>query len=104
MLTHSWESVKKGLKRPNFEISKNTKVYIHTHTRNIMTNQEERKFRINSIYGAVPKKEIEKKKFIAKMMISWGFAKRTVMEYITALFDAGMIQENVEGTIIWREK
>ena len=66
-----------------------------------MTNQEERSFRIQEILKATPNIETEKEKFVAKQMIKWGFARRTVLEYLNCLIAAGHVKE--EEGFIWKK-
>lgn len=62
-----------------------------------MTNQEERRFRLNEILKAVPK-DISKEKFLAQQMFKWGFARRTILEYVNTLIKAEYIKE-VDGRL-----
>lgn len=68
-----------------------------------MTNTEERKTRLEKILKLVPEKSIETDKFIAKIMVKWGFSRRTILEYITCLITAGEVQSNVTGSMIWKK-
>lgn len=65
-----------------------------------MTNNEDRIFRLNEILHLVPKKKILKNKFIAQQMFKWGFARRTMLEYVNTLISAEYIKE--EDDNIWR--
>ena len=67
-----------------------------------MTNNAERQFRIREVLKACPQKEILKEKFMAQQIIKWGFARRTILEYLNALIMADHIQEAKDGTI-WRK-
>jgi len=66
-----------------------------------MTNQEERQFRMTELMKEIPNLETKKEKFVAKQMIKWGFARRTVLEYLNCLIAAGLVKEE-EGEI-WRK-
>jgi len=67
-----------------------------------MTNNAERQWRIQEVLKDCPQKEISKEKFMAQQIVKWGFARRTIMEYVNALITADFIQTDGKD-LIWRK-
>jgi predicted transcriptional regulator len=63
-----------------------------------MTNEKNRKERINSMYITILKatkegKQVCKDKLIAVMGVETGISRRMAMEYVKTLVNAGMVKE-----------
>ena len=73
-----------------------------------MTNEQERKYRINTCATAI-KQATEKfgncgkEKLIAQLGIQMGISRRTALEYISMLVGSEMVNETA-GILKWQEK
>ena len=65
----------------------------------MVTNTQERAWRMDEIRKGISKKKTNKQEVIAQIMCKWGFSRRTVMEYLSCLLMAKHLHEG-EG-MIW---
>ena len=68
-------------------------------------HDEKRRKRINEIIQVIKKLKDKagKESLIAECSLNWGTSRRTLLEYIKLLKDAGKIEE-VAGLLIWKEE
>lgn len=66
----------------------------------MVTNSQERKWRIMECLKKISKVETPKKNVIGKIMIDWGVSKRVAVEYLDSLVAGDFVREGAGK--IWR--